>query len=406
MNAFARTATTVAVAFGISLVVVAAAGAAEPQTASPPTIAGKPILEQTLTAGNGLWRNAPTDFSYQWLRCDAKGNNCVKISGATEKRYDLANRDLGHTIIVLVTAKNDDGAQTANSHPTDVVTKAIAPTSTSAPTITGKPIVGQQLVAEAGKYGGGAVDKYLFQWRRCDASGANCDDVTGATGQSYGVRKADLDHTLRVQVTAKNDYGSIVSESKQTAVVKNATVPAVTTTAIASKTTTICCQRVRLTGTVSSGKSGEPITILAREQDDVIDHAVARTVSGASGQWNALVTPMIATTYTVQTSTSKTRPISVSVHPRVGFGISGNTFSAKITARDTFAGAVAFFQVQTSSGWRTRALIVTNTQSVARFHVPLKRGRVYTVRIYLPQRQAGPGYLDGASHVRRVGGKA
>ena len=84
----------------------------------------------------------------------------------------------------------------------------------------------------------------------------------------------------------------------------------------------------------------------------------------------------------------------------------GNTFSAKITGRDTFAGAIAFFQVLTGSGWTTREVIVVNTLSVARFTVPLKRGRSYTVRIYLPQRQAGPGYLDGVSHVRRVGGTA
>ena len=47
---------------------------------------------------------------------------------------------------------------------------------------------------------------------------------------------------------------------------------------------------------------------------------------------------------------------------------------------------------------------MTDVESVARFHVNLRRGKTYFVRIYLPQRQAGPGYLDGTSHVRRVGG--
>jgi hypothetical protein len=31
-------------------------------------------------------------------------------------------------------------------------------------------------------------------------------------------------------------------------------------------------------------------------------------------------------------------------------------------------------------------------------------GHTYTLRIYLPQAQAGPGYLDGTSHSQRVGG--
>jgi hypothetical protein len=388
----------------IALVCVGSAFAAAPETASPPTIDGVPIVGRTLTAGNGLWRNSPDTFRYQWMRCDAKGNNCNRILGATAKTYDLVNGDVGHTILVLVTAKNGDGSETANSHPTDVVTKAIAPTSKTPPTITGKAVVGAQLIADAGTYGGGTVEKYAFQWRRCDRTGGTCVDATGATGQTYGVRSADLGHTLRVEVTAKNDYGSTVNESKATAVVQPATVPAVTTTISASKTTTICCQTVRLTGHVSSNKPGEPIVIIAREFDQDVTETVAKTVSSASGDWSATVRPTIATTYTAQTATSKSQTVSVGVHPRVGFGISGNNFSAKITGRDTFAGAVAYFQVRTGSAWHTRAVIVVNTLSVARFHVSLKRGHTYTVRIYLPQRQSGPGYLDGSSHVRRVGG--
>ena len=403
MKHFVLTAGASAVA---ALAFVASGFAAAPETTSPPTIEGAPIVGRTLTAGNGLWRNSPDTFSYRWMRCDAKGNNCARISGAIEKTYELVNADLGHTILVLVTARNEDGSQTANSHPTDVVTKAIAPTSKTPPTITGKAVVGAQLVADAGTYGGGAVETYVFQWRRCDKAGGGCVDVAGATGQTYGVRSADLNHTLRVEVTAKNDYGSTVNESKATAVVQTATAPAVTTTAASSRASTICCQTVRLNGHASSNKAGEPITIIAHEFDQDVTNTLAKTVTDASGNWSAVVKPLIETTYTAQTSTSKSQPIRVTVHPRVGFGISGNNFSAKITGRTSFAGAVAFFQVRTGSRWKTRAVIVVNTFSVARFHVSLKRGHTYTVRIYLPQRQAGPGYLDGSSHVRRVGGSA
>ncbi|MBA2558707.1 MAG: hypothetical protein H0V07_02270 [Propionibacteriales bacterium] len=404
MNKFIR---TVGASVVIAMVCAGAASAAAPPvTTLPPTIEGAPIVGRTLTATNGLWRNGPDTFSYRWMRCDANGNNCTKISGATSKTYVLVTADVGHTILVLVTAKNDDGSQTANSHPTGVVTKAVEPASKTPPTITGKAVVGAQLVADAGTYGGGAVEKYTFQWRRCDNNGGGCADVSGATGQSYGVRSADLDHTLRVQVTAKNDYGSTVNESKATVVVKPATVPAVTTTIAASRTTTICCQTIRLSGHVSSNKAGEPVVIIGREFDAGVTDTVAKTVSDPSGNWSAVVRPTIATTYIAQTSTSKSQPISVGVHPRVGFGISGNNFSAKITGRDTFAGAIAYFQVRSGSTWRSRAVIVVNTFSVARFHVSLKRGRTYTVRIYLPQRQAGPGYLDGSSHIRRVGGNS
>jgi hypothetical protein len=309
---------------------------------------------------------------------------------------------------VLVTATNSAGSSPpTNSKPTDPITPAAAPTNTQPPSITGKPFVGEQLVADVGTYGGGAVDKYAFQWRRCDASGANCTDISGATGQTYGVLKADLGHTLRVDVTASNEFGKTVSESKPTAAIKTAPTPPtpVTTTITASKTETICCQTVTLSGTVSTHKPGERITVLAFDFGEDVGEPMAPVTTDTSGNWAVKVVPKIETTYIAQTSTSKSNPLQIGVHPRLGFGFSGNNFSAKITAKDTFAGAVALFQIQTpSGGWQTKQLVVTDLHSVARFHVNLRRGKTYTVRIYLPQRQAGPGYLDGTSHVRRVGG--
>jgi hypothetical protein len=58
-----------------------------------------------------------------------------------------------------------------------------------------------------------------------------------------------------------------------------------------------------------------------------------------------------------------------------------------------------------SGAWKPIKLVVINQHSVARFHVALKRGRTYTLRIYLTKAQAGGGYLDGTSIVQRVGGK-
>jgi hypothetical protein len=94
--------------------------AAAPETSFPPAIEGAPILGRALQAGKGLWRNNPTKFAYQWMRCDAKGKNCSKITGETETTYVLTAADLAHTVLVLVTASNSEGSQTVNSHPTDI----------------------------------------------------------------------------------------------------------------------------------------------------------------------------------------------------------------------------------------------------------------------------------------------
>lgn len=391
-----------------TFVATAAAAVSAPTSRSAPTIDGKVYVGSTLTAGNGLWNNSPTSYSYQWLRCAADGTACANIGGSASKTYTLVKADIGHTIVVLVTATNSGGSSPpTNSKPTNVITPATAPTAATPPAITGDPFVGEQLVADAGTYGGGAVDRYTFQWQRCDTNGGSCTDIAGATAQTYGVLKTDVGHTLRVQVTATNPFGNTASQSKATPVIKAAPTPPapVTTTITATRQETTCCQTAILSGTVSTNKAGEKITILAQEQDGIVPDVIGTVVTDSSGNWSLTVHPMIQTLYVAQTSTSKTTPLVVKVHPRLGLGVSGNDFSAKVTGRDSFGGAVALFQVQTASGdWKTIQLVVTNLQSVARFHVNLKRGKTYHVRIYLPQRQAGAGYLDGTSHVRRVGG--
>ncbi len=81
-----------------------------PVNTGAPTISGSTIEGQTLTANDGTWSAPPSSFSYQWLQCDTAGNACVDIkSNATGKTYKLVSSDIGKTIRVRVTAKNNDG---------------------------------------------------------------------------------------------------------------------------------------------------------------------------------------------------------------------------------------------------------------------------------------------------------
>jgi len=392
------------VVVGVAAASAAAVSAAAPVNTSAPMVSGQPYVGKTLTTTTGGWQNSPTSYSYQWVRCDQNGNGCVQISGATAKTYTPTSADVNHTLESWVTATNSGGtAGPVSSKPTDTITPALPPTNTTQPSIVGKPLVGQTLVADPGKYSGGAVTSFGYQWQRCAQASLTCTDISGATGQSYKVVSADVGQRLRVQVTATNPFGKTTNASKPTDAI---TVPVVivSTTLTASAGSTICCQRVHLSGTTSPAKAGETITILARQFDDIASYPIATTTTDAGGNWTVIVTPTIQTDYTAQTGTSTSQPVTVSVHPRVGFGVNGNTFSAKVTARDTFAGSVAWFQMQTANGWHRIALVVINQFSVATFHVHLKKGHTYTLRIYLPQRQAGPGYMDGTSHSQRVGG--
>lgn len=71
------------------------------------------------------WLNDPYGFSFQWQRCDASGNNCADIAGATSSSYVLQDPDdVGSTLRVTVTAINEGGSASATSLPTAVVVAA------------------------------------------------------------------------------------------------------------------------------------------------------------------------------------------------------------------------------------------------------------------------------------------
>ncbi len=98
-----------------------------PTGVSGPSISGAAADGQTLHEGHGGWANAPTSWSYQWTRCDASGNSCVLISGATSQAYTLAASDIGHTIRVQEWATNASGTGgPATSSPTAVVTAVLS----------------------------------------------------------------------------------------------------------------------------------------------------------------------------------------------------------------------------------------------------------------------------------------
>ena len=70
-----------------------------------------------------------------------------------------------------------------------------------------------------GTWSGTQPITFAYQWRRCDAAGANCANISGANATTYAVVAGDLGATIRVRETASNSVGSAFSDSTQTAVV-------------------------------------------------------------------------------------------------------------------------------------------------------------------------------------------
>src|SRR5207245_1941400 len=158
---------------------------------------------QVLTASPGSWSGTqPISYAYQWRRCDSSGDNCADIAGATGQSYTLARADVGATVRVAVTGSNSAGSGNATSAATAVVQAApVAPSNTSAPTISGTAQAGQTLSASPGTWSGTQPISYAYQWRDCDTAGNNCADIFGATGASYTLAPADVGATVRVAVT-------------------------------------------------------------------------------------------------------------------------------------------------------------------------------------------------------------
>jgi hypothetical protein len=183
-----------------------------------PTILGNAQEGQTLTASKGTWLHKPTGYTYQWRRCNATGDACSAIPGATGATTTLTAADVGSTIRVAVTAKSSVGSATAVSAQTALVVPSAPPSNTEPPAVTGLAQQGETLTGSTGTWSGNPTS-YAYQWQRCDAAAASCVNVTNAIGQTYVVGPGDAGFRLRVSVTATNAAGSTAAVSLPTGAV-------------------------------------------------------------------------------------------------------------------------------------------------------------------------------------------
>ena len=199
--------------------------AAVPINRARPTVTGVTQDGQPLTSSTGTWGGTmPITYGYQWQRCDGAGLNCGKAfpsPPSSSPSYTLTDADLGHTMVVYVTATNAAGSASTHSSVTSTV---VTPGNTALPTIAGTAQEGKTLNESHGSWIPKSPSGYSYQWQDCDASGNACSAIAGATSQSYTATAADVGHTLRVLESAT--AGGITSapvSSGATGVVKAGT---------------------------------------------------------------------------------------------------------------------------------------------------------------------------------------
>ena len=169
-----------------------------PQATVLPTVSGTPTRTFSLGATGGFWTNSPTALAYQWQRCNSAGQNCSPIPGATQVTYQLTAADEGFTVTVAVSATNSSGTNTSLARPTAVVGELL-PVATHPPALSTLGIQQSAPVSVSGATWQTTSDTtYGTQWERCNASGASCQAISGATAGAYTPLAADVGHKLEV----------------------------------------------------------------------------------------------------------------------------------------------------------------------------------------------------------------
>lgn len=158
-----------------------------------------------------------------------------------------------------------------------------APTNTSPPAIAGVAQDGQNLTTSPGTWTA-SPSSYAYRWRRCDSSGAGCQDIGGATAQTYTNAPDDVGATLRVVVTARNASGASTSATSNKTATVAALAPANTTPPAISGTATETSSLAADPGVWS----GTPGSYSYQWQRCGSDGNNCVDIAGATNQWYIL----------------------------------------------------------------------------------------------------------------------
>jgi len=201
-------------------------GQATPVNDILPSVIGAPNEGGTLAVDPGSWTGMNLTFAYQWEQCNAQGEKCTPVAGATGEEYEVPSRHREQTIRVVVAASNSVGSSAVAS----LVSAPIRPprtlTDSVAPSISGAPQVGVPLQADQGAWSGSGAISYAYQWQLCEASSTACTAIAGATAATFTPVAADQGKTLAVSVTATDSNGSASAVSPESEPVAGVEDPA------------------------------------------------------------------------------------------------------------------------------------------------------------------------------------
>jgi plastocyanin len=229
-----------------------------------------------------------------------------------------------------------------------------------------------------------------------ESKSANFTSPVLQPGQSY---------SFVYKTTGRFNYQDLVVKRLKGSVMVSAS-GAVAVTQKAAPALVVYGGAVTLSGTVSNRRAGETVTVFAKPIGQNQFTSVGSATSTPNGNWSFIVKPRLQTAYEARWRPTGQAVMSpqtvVNVRPQVGFRVktaSGRvvTFFSKVRGARSFGGKLVNLQRKNRFGrWVTLKRVTLGSTSAATFKSRLPRGRS-TVRVFMPARQAAPGYVAGIS---------
>jgi hypothetical protein len=97
---------------------------------------------------------------------------------------------------------------------------ATGPTPSSPPVVSGTLQVGNKLTASPGRWSSVHTVAYAYQWYRCNAVGARCSTIVGATSGGYREVPLDAGHSLGLTVRGSDQSGITTSYAALVGVIR------------------------------------------------------------------------------------------------------------------------------------------------------------------------------------------
>ena len=197
----------------------------------------------------------------------------------------------------------------------------------------------------------------------------------------------------------KTTYHDAFATSKKGTVTTNA--PAANVTLTGSTSTVTYGDNTTVSGTVTNQLANEPVTLMSQPYGKGTQSIATQTTS-ANGSFSFGVSPTIQTAYQAHWRTTNSPSVTVNVAPRVGFGLNGRLYVAKVTSDLNYAGKYVLVQRRNAlGGWKTLKHVYLGSTSRAVFGLRLPKGHS-VLRLALPPSQAGAGYVQGLSRLLPV----